>query len=59
MRNAITWSARKSVCSLAKNNFHIYKGNDIIYANTMSQAAAKQTFGECARTMMERSGIMV
>ena len=25
----------------------------------MSQADAKQTFGECARTMMERSGIMV
>ncbi len=29
------------------------------YANTMSQAAAKQTFGECARTMMERREIMV
>lgn len=31
----------------------------IIYANTMSQAAAKQTFGECARTMMKQRGIMV
>ncbi len=31
----------------------------IIYANIMSQAAVKQTFGECARTMMKQSEIMV
>ena len=41
--------------------FYLYNPcrNGIIYAYTMSQAAAKQTFGECARTMMERSAIMV
>jgi len=37
-------------------NLLLYKvSRDIIYANTMSQAAAKQTFGECARAGMERS----
>ena len=35
------------------------KNCGIISANTMSQAAAEQTFGECARTMMKRSEIMV
>ena len=30
-----------------------------MYADTMSQVSAKQTFGECARTKMKRSEIMV
>ena len=41
------------------NFVKLYTKYGIMYANTMSQAAAKQTFGECARTMMKHSEIMV
>ena len=46
----------KSKCPYGR---FLFFAHGIMYANTMSQAAAKQTFGECARTMMKHSEIMV
>ncbi len=44
---------------MCANHDEAKQNHGIICANTMSQAAAEQTFGECARTMMKRSKIMV
>ncbi len=39
--------------------FSYFMNSGIMYADTMSQATAKQVFGECARSMMEQNEIMV